>query len=137
MEPVTTMRSTAAAVKTWEESYCERHRCTPLQFRQRVFWRTLHWHALPLAPFLLPTGFFAEDLELIGACGQVRGMRELREELKEFRFRRVSESWLRRAMAIRVSTERLRRLARDYLPGASLPPPFGVSDTAGRLAMPM
>jgi len=115
-------------VKTFEEAYCEHHRCTPVQFRRRVFWTTLHRHALPLAPWLLFGGYFAPEYELIAGCGRAEAMRHLVEELEVYRVHHVHSSWLRQRFAIRVSARRLRRIARDYLPGAGLPAPFSRSE---------
>jgi len=56
---------------TFAELYCAKNGCAPRQFRRRVFWRTLHWHAWPLAPLLLLGGYFTADDELISVCGEV------------------------------------------------------------------
>lgn len=109
-------------MKTWEEAYCDRHRCTPAQFRRRVFWFALHRHAVPLAPLLLIGEHFAADHDLIIACGRVKTMRHIWEELEDHRCHPQNIGWLRRQAGLRVSTHRLRRLARDYLPdSATLP----------------
>lgn len=100
---------------TFEESYCARHRCTPAQFRRRVFWLTLHRHALLFAPLALLGGHFEIDHELIAACGRARTLRELQEELKDHRNQPENARWLRRWLRLRVSTQRLRRLARQHL----------------------
>ena len=110
-------------MKTWEEHYCDRHRCTPRQFRRRVFWSALHRHALPLAPLLLLSDHFAADRDLIFACGRARSMRDLGDDLAAHRYHPHNTGWLRQRLALRLSTHRLRRLARGYLPGYSLPRP--------------
>ena len=120
---------TAPAVKTLEEAYCDRHRCAPAQFHRRVFWTTLHRHALPFAPLLLSGGYFAADDDLIAACGRARTMREIREELTDHRYHPQNTGWLRQRLAVRISTHRLARLAREHLSGPQLSPPWSSAAT--------
>jgi hypothetical protein len=124
MENVLTAARTAPPAKTWEELYCGRHGGTREQVRRAIFWRALHLHALPFAPVLLWSRFFAADFDLIGGCMCARSMRELREEIDSNRHHPERRGWLRRRAGFRLSTQRLRRLAGDYLPGSKLPPPF-------------
>ena len=112
---------------TWQEVYCARYDRTPAQFRGGVFWRTLHRHALPVAPLLLLTGHFDADRQLIANCARARSMRQIREEIEDHRYHPVNRGWLRRQLALRVSTQRLREMAREYLPGSNLPPPISPS----------
>lgn len=122
--PVVAPTPAAPAVKNFETVYCERHGCSPARFRRQVFWATLHWHALPVAPFLLVSDYFAPDRDLIAACGRARSMAEIREELDEYRYHPLNSGWLRKKLALRISTHRLRRLAYQHLPGARLPLSF-------------
>jgi len=69
MESALPKHRDAVSNKTLQELFIARHGCTPRQFRRRVFWRSLHWQALFLAPLLLPARHFSADFELIGACG--------------------------------------------------------------------
>lgn len=123
MEPVTSSPALAPPAKTLAEAFCARHGCTLAQFRARMFWRTLHWHAVPVAPFLRLGNFFAADEDLVAGCGRARSMHDLRDEIEEYRFHPLNHGWLRRRLGLRISTQRLRALARNYLPGANLPPP--------------
>ena len=118
MEHTLLFSSRGSAVKTLEEVYCAQHRCTPASFRRRVFWSTLHRHALPFAPLLLLGNHFTADHDLIAACGRAQSLRQIREELEDHRYHPQNTGWLRRRLALRISTHRLRRLARDYLPGS-------------------
>ncbi len=122
MDPVLLTFPTTPTVKTFAEIYCERHRCNVQQFRRRVFWRTLHRHAVFVAPVLLLGSHFVADEELIAACGMVRSMHAIREEIEDHRYHPLNRGWLRSMFAVRVSTHRLRRLAREYLSGPSTSP---------------
>jgi hypothetical protein len=123
------MNSEYPAQKTFEEVYCAHHRCTAQEFSRGIFWLALHRHALPLAPLLLWGKYFAADRELIVACGRARSMRQIREEIEQHGCHPHNVGWLRQRCAIRISIRRLHRLARNYLPGSSLPLPFTVGMT--------
>jgi hypothetical protein len=105
---------------TFAEAYCTRTACPPDKFSQRIFWRTLHWHALPFAPFLLLGDYFESDRSLIAACGRASRMREVVDETWGFPYHPQNSSWLHRHANLRVSTRRLRDLAATYLTKAPL-----------------
>lgn len=117
-----------AGMKTFEEVFRERHRCSAMEFRRRVFWHSLHPHAVPLAPLFLVSAHFTPERALISGCAQARSMRALLEELDSYLRDPANGHWLRRRCGLRLSTRRLRKLAKDYLPGAGLPPPFALED---------
>ncbi len=100
---------------TFAELYCARTGCSPHQFQQRIFWRTLHWYALPLAPLILISDYFASDYDLIDACSRATRMKEIYQELHERRTYPRHSNWLRRHTRLRISTRRLDRLAARYL----------------------
>jgi hypothetical protein len=109
-------RSPAAlSAKTFEEVFAARHGCTAGQFRQRVFWRTLHSHALFLAPLFLLSRHFRADFDLIATCGRVRSMDFLREEIEAYRDDPRNSGWLRRRAKIRISARKLLKVARDHI----------------------
>jgi hypothetical protein len=124
MRTLTIPPTANASGKTLAEAFCARHGCTMEEFRRRFFWRALHRHALPIAPLLQLGNHFAVDEDLIANCGRARSMHELREELLAHCHHPLNRGWLRRRLALRVSTHRLRRLAGQYLPGAKLAPPL-------------
>lgn len=97
-------------MKTLAERYCERYRCPPAKFRWQVFWRVVHRRAIPLLPFLLLTGVLDRDFELITACGRARSMRQVNEELEDFRYTGCRRGFAWR-LKLRVSTRRLASLA--------------------------
>src|SRR5262245_32810258 len=108
MSTATPARSSALpGSTTWEASYCARHGCTARQFRRRLFWESLHRHALPLAPVLLLGPHFTADLELIDGCARAASMRQVREEIEDHHYHPLNRGWLREALALRISTHRL------------------------------
>jgi hypothetical protein len=114
MESALPKHRDAVSNKTLQELFIARHGCTPRQFRRRVFWRSLHWQALFLAPLLLPARHFSADFELIGACGSARSLDAIREEIQAFRHDPRNAGWLRRRARIRVSARKLLQMARRY-----------------------
>lgn len=99
------------------ELYCARHGCTPRQGHRRIFWRTLHWHALPFVPLLLLSRHFESDRGLIEDCARAIRMRQIFDAINDHAFQAQNSGWLRQHANLRVSTRRLRKLAADYLPG--------------------
>lgn len=100
---------------TFAEAYCNRTGCPPDKCSRRIFWRTLHWHALPFAPLLLLGDYFESDYNLISACGRASRMQEIRDEARDFPYHPQNSSWLHRHANLRVLTRRLRDLADTYL----------------------
>lgn len=99
---------------TFKTAYCTAHACPPEHFGRRVFLAALHGRALPAAwvLYLLKPGFFQADFELIRAAGEATDSRQLEEYLQEYRLDSHNLHWARRHAFLRVSTRRLRRLAR-------------------------
>ncbi len=110
---------------TLAELYCVKTGCAPRWFRPRIFWRTLHWHALPFAPLLLLGDYFTADLGLIDTCGRATRRSQIHEAIRDHPFEPRNQGWLRRRVKFRVSLRRLGQLADDYLPrqtSAPIPP---------------
>lgn len=103
-------------MSTFTELYCARNGCAPHEFRQRIFWRTLHWHAVPLAPLFLIGNYFKSDHRLIDACARATRLHQISEEIHDRPFHRQIGAWLHRHAKLRISTRRLRQLAECYLP---------------------
>ena len=108
-------------MSTFAEMYCARIGCAPREFNRKVFWRTLHWHAVPLAPLLLHGDHFASDHGLIDACGRATRMQQIYKEIDDHHYHPQNSGWLRRFAHIRVSTRRLRQLAERYLTNRKRP----------------
>lgn len=85
---------------------------------RRVFWRTLYPHAVLAAPVFLVFNyeFFVADRDLIASAGRASDMKHVREEVREFFWDTNNHGWLRRRLFIRISGQRLKNLARRYLP---------------------
>lgn len=114
-------------MNSFEDLFCQAHRCSPDEFRRRVFWKTLTWRGKLLAPFLGgSTGeHFSPDRSLISGVGRATDMAQIRAEIRDYFEDATNRGWLRQVADVRVSTRRVRNLARRYLPEAatgSLPP---------------
>ncbi len=86
---------------------------------RRLFRRSLHVHARPLAPLvrLLWPGHFELDRELVAQVARARSMRQVDEELRAYTDDVRNREWWRRHARVRVSARRLRREARKLLGG--------------------
>jgi hypothetical protein len=86
-------------------------------FTRAWFWACLHRRGLVLVPLcaLLGRDFFAPDRELLDRVARVRTLRELDEEIRDFRADARNQTLWRKVAGVRVSTRRLRRLARPLL----------------------
>ncbi len=113
-------------MSTFRDRFCEQHRCSPDAFVQKVFWASLYPHAIPLAAVLLRVNrdFFSADRALILAAADATTMKQIREEVRDYFWDSMNRGWLRRRALIRVSGQRLKNVARRYLPeGTSIPFP--------------
>ncbi len=92
------------------------------EFASFLFWRCLYRRAVPLVPLLraMDPDYFAPDRELIARVARVQTMRELGEELRDFSEDSRNRSWLRRFGRVRLSTRRVRRVARAFLAEAGV-----------------
>ena len=104
---------------TLKEAVCKRFNCAQELYEQRLFWRCLYRHALPVAAlvhWLDPEYFldvFREDFDFIREIGDVRDPDVFQVELDRFYGRNVRDKgWIRGALSVRISGKRLRRLKR-------------------------
>jgi hypothetical protein len=92
--------------------YCENRNVPVKQFEAKIFREVLYPHArffrLPLLLFY--PEIFASDREFIRQVGQAQSMVEYIEAENAFRRRITHFSEFRRAMKLRVSTRRIRRI---------------------------
>lgn len=105
-------------VNTFREHYCVACDCRPDNFRRHIFWRCLHPHVWVLAPFisLFHPEYFAADRGLIARAACARTLRELNEEIRDYADDSRNHGWWRGRAQVRLSTHRLRALARVHLP---------------------
>ncbi len=125
----------------FREIYCEQHRCTPAQFSRKVFWACLYHHAKIVAPLLLLVNydFFSADRTLISSAAEATNMKRIRDDVREFFWDSTNSGWLRRRLNIRMSGQRLKNLARRYLPEgeSAIPfPPRENPESAGSIETP-
>ena len=83
--------------------------------KQPFDWRGLWLRVLPPVLGLVWRDYFSVDHGLIGCIGSVRSMGQLNAELGDYVVDRRNRGWWRRRARVRVSTQRLRRLARSHL----------------------
>jgi len=104
-------------MKSFQELYCAENQCDAEQFLRRVFWQCVRRHAIPFVPFFggVRSEYFAVDRDLIAGAGQATSVADLKGEIIDHLMDSRNTGWLRRHANIRVSTSRLRRLARRYL----------------------
>lgn len=102
-------------MRTFAELYCAQHRCAARWFQPLIFWRTLPWHAVPLAPLLLLSDHFDPDRRLIATCAQATRLDQVTEEIRDHPFHPRNGSWLRKHAKVRISRRRLLAIARHCL----------------------
>lgn len=111
-------------MRTLEQSYCEANKCAAEDFSKKIFWKCLHRHAVPIAPFLLllRPRYFEADWELISEIRRAERMNHVWEEVREYFVSPKHVGWLRRKANVRLSARRVINLAREYLPATGSPP---------------
>jgi hypothetical protein len=103
------------ALPTFAELYCAEHRCASRRFHRQIFWRSLPWHAVLLAPFFLLSKHFEADWQLIARCATATRLEEVTEEIRDFPYDPSNEGWLRKHAKVRISRRKLFDLARSCL----------------------
>lgn len=108
------------AVNTLSEHFAALHPDRPAEVARRLFWATLHRRGFLLVPLLALANrdFFAADRALLERVVRVRTVAELEEEIHDFRTDARNQTWWRKVGRVRVSTRRLRRVVRPYLPAS-------------------
>ncbi len=117
-------------MSNFRDRFCEQHRCAPEAFVQKVFWASLYPHAIPVAALILLVNreFFSADRALILGVAEATTLKRVRAEVRDYFWDSTNRGWLRRSANIRVSGQRLKNLARRYLPeGTALPFPTASS----------
>ena len=113
-------------MKTFQSLFCAASHCEPSDFVRVIFHRCLYRHALPFVPFLggYSSDYFASDRELIASAGRAVDLAQLREEIADFFLTSGNRSFRRKHLNLRISTSRLKRLAKLHLPGIDSQAPF-------------
>ncbi len=102
-------------MRTFAELYCAQHRCESRWFKPQIFWRTLPWYVVPIAPLLLLSNHFEPDQQLIATCARATRLDQVAEEIRDHPFYPRNDSWLRQRAKIRISRRRLLDIARHCL----------------------
>ena len=87
--------------------------------------RTFYPRALVIAPVirLLSPGFFDADRDFVRGVGLIRRVGDLGDEVTEFHLHPRNRGFLRRALKIRVSCQRVSRVVGEVMnSGGSAPP---------------
>ncbi len=111
-------------VTNFRDNFCTARGCGSEEFASEIFWRCRHRHAVALAPvvMVLQPDYFSPDRDLIAHLGRVWTMRELDAELRDFMHDARNQPWWRMRGRVRLSTQRLRRIARPHLAAAPAAP---------------
>ena len=100
---------------SFQELYCERFQCSPEQFAEDVLWRCVYPQAEFLARSLwrIDRGFFATDLHLLEEVAGLTDNESVVSEINDTRYRFKPRGLLRGKLRVRVSSQRLLKLAND------------------------
>jgi len=114
-------------MKSLEEIYCQENRCAAEEFPRRVFGECLYRHAVPFVPLLggYRSAFFAADRGLILAAGRATRRAHVQASIVDYFSDSESRGWLKSRLNLRISTRRLVRLSKQYLPASDTRPPMG------------
>lgn len=102
-----------------KRAFCWKHLCTESECATRLFWRTLHPHAKPVAIllYLIHPRFFAEDFDFIENVLTAASRNDVKAEINSFALlNNLNEYTLRNLLRLRVSARRLKAIASDLLP---------------------
>lgn len=98
--------------------YCEQHSIRPDDFVDRVFWATIPRSKRPIARlvYCLYPKYFDLDRRAIWNCGGAESLAALETELSGFFSEAYKWGYMRKRARLRISAQKLRRLARKHLP---------------------
>lgn len=104
-------------MNSFQETYCASTGCSPPRFCTRVFWHCLNPATAFFAALLggPNADFFSADRDLIAQVGRAGSMDRIREEVRDYFHDPRNRTWLRRKLKLRLSTARLRALAKAHL----------------------
>lgn len=97
---------------TFAEKFCARFEVAPQDYSRAALERTLHRHASVMRPIItwFNPGFFAPDTRFITEAGLATSHRDFGFAAEEFQESPANRRFLRRALRLCVSTDRLHRL---------------------------
>jgi hypothetical protein len=96
-------------MRTFRELYCERRGISADRFEHELVYRSLHWQARPVYWLLgLNREYTSPDYEFVRSVGDLRRWKEYREEAIEYHYHPRNRGFLRTALRLRVSAQRLK-----------------------------
>jgi len=103
---------------SFAEAWRQAHPEASVPFEEGVFWDALYSHARVPARILwrLWPSYFERDLDLVRRTGAATSLNELKFEIDNFRYQHPEFGLLRRALKVRVSGQRIMKLARPLMP---------------------
>ena len=99
----------------FKTAFCERFRCPPEKYPRAVLARSLlfpGWICFFLARLIVADAFRGEH-SLAKHVGRASTVREVKDEIDFYHHKYLSETKLRSALGVRVSGQKLIKLARD------------------------
>ncbi|MCB1128358.1 MAG: hypothetical protein KDM81_17825 [Verrucomicrobiae bacterium] len=100
--------------RSFKEAYCERYRCSPGRFVIRVFKKGLYRRARLIGPILMVFSprLFQLDIDLINELGGARNWGDFNAIISNHvQSSHLRSGFLRNALKLRVSCQRLKRIA--------------------------
>ena len=102
---------------SFKAAFCKHYRCPPEAYRRKAFLKALYWRAWFLLPLLrlLPRRYFILDHTLIDEVGDARSWTDFNSAISNYvRSNMLRSGFLRRVGKLRVSCNRLKRMARKF-----------------------
>jgi hypothetical protein len=94
--------------------FCEKFKCSPEDYEERAFRKSLYWHARLLAPVIraVRPAFFQDDFNFIRYLGEALDARQAKVDVLDFKDTdRKNWRLLHSGLRIRISHRKTRRLA--------------------------
>jgi hypothetical protein len=78
--------SVRCKMNSFEDLFCQAHRCSPADFQRKVFWASLTWRAKMLAPLLGGSkgAHFGPDCSFIAGSGWATDLAQIRTEIRDY-----------------------------------------------------
>ena len=111
--------------QSFKVAFCKRYRCRPEAYARKAFFKALYWRAWLLLPLLrlLPRRYFRLDHALIDEVGDAQSWSDFNSAVSNYvQSNLLRSGFLRRTCKLRISCNRLKRMARKFFGGRSAAP---------------
>ena len=111
--------------QSFRAAFCQHYRCTPEAYAHKAFFKALYWRAWFLLPLLrlLPRRYFRLDYALIDEVGDAMNWDDFNSAVSNYvRSNLLRSGFLRRVFKLRISCNRLKRIARGFFGERAVPP---------------